>query len=467
MRTELMQVKRGSDENQANKWFHANHRPGYLVVHLFGDVCEDLHASRAQGFPTRKFSVVVQVEDDTSKQIAFGPSEEFRFQRVWGHVRDHHKLKLPSITFVSTEPEPGELLLWEYFTERSYSNGELELMCKLCTNLTSKQHSCARLQVRVQLWVQQGEAALVDDATTVAVPFLARPPSGKEPDIELVSDCRPGKLVMFVGKGMRCVGRGSQVQHTCQLQRVSDGTVWDLRREERKACPTAFVTRLPRGIPLGEYMLRISNLDLDARQDSKVFNIVVTENSNLPHTVSPDAQTVSIQPKFEPLAVSNAACIKQEPGCSGSNATCIERQPSFSSLNTTFLERQPSLSSLNTTTFFERQPSLSSLNSTFLERQPSLSSLNSIFLERQSSLSSLNATFIERDLSFSQRFQNECQNPPLDSRWLASVPSSVQRNPLMSPWLVSPICSQLATSEDSMGDGAEFGGPFGYGIGAS
>jgi len=242
------------------------------------------------------------------------------------------------------------------------------------------------------------------------------------------------------------------------LNNVTPGAIWHLPSEARKASHNAFVTRLPREIPHGKYMLRISNLDLDAQEDWKVFSIVVGGKASVnPLHLSPFSSP--------PLPLAEIG--KLEAKTPLSDTTCIERE-------STCIKREPICSSL-TATQIKREPICSSFNAIHVEREPSFSSLTATQLEREPSFSSLTATQLERESSFSQ-FLNECQQSPL--HWLASVPSSVNRstsmnwsappsvqhNPLVSPWLVSPICSQAATNDDSMEGG--FGGPLGYGIGA-
>jgi len=410
---EMKQQTRGSSAPHSDTWMQANWRPFY--IEMTGAVVTQLRDSRSED---TSFSLALSVHEGsellTYVKARNNGGDAFRLQYARKRAQDYHELRCPDVVFVTGEPQPGQLRLWQFFSIET--TPELCIRMKLCTNVTSKQHSQKPIQFRAVLYAHPSIAKVAEGAT-LALPFFARPPSekevqsmGTEDEIHLATDVfRPGSSVYLLGDCFKSNIRGAGPR--CELRRCVDGMTRELDPRDARRRDGVFITKIPTDsfATPGAFELHVSNL----LSHSKVFqvNIVPAAIPPLPvaSVVNAKQATMFTSPVLALPMGSNPQPQARLPFPilrAGSDCIELERRSSLGSLG---FERRSSLGSLG----FERQSSLDSLfdlcmkgsDSMQLERQSSVASLG---IERQSSLVSLG---FERQSSLDSLF-DLCMNGP-------------------------------------------------------
>ena len=189
-------------------------------------------------------------------------------------AQDYHELRCPEVVFVTGEPQPGQLRLWQFFSIET--TPELCIRMKLCTNVTSKQHSQKPIQFRAVLYADPSMAKVAEGAT-LALHFFARPPSekevqsmGTEDEIHLATDeFRPGSSVYLLGDCFKSNTHGAGPR--CELRRCVDGMTRELGPYDARYRDGVFITKMPTDsfATPGAFEMHVSNL----LSESKVFQV--------------------------------------------------------------------------------------------------------------------------------------------------------------------------------------------------
>merc|ERR1711907_394889 len=189
-------------------WFQSNWRPAHVCLAFTGEVAKlvssalDFRVGSPRGLQLR---LSVHFGDGTPVDFGAQGKDGKDPELIWCYFQgvkgsNHQQTSTSQITFGAGPAQGGMLGLAEHWEVKRESQGSIEIAMKLCTNVTSKNHSHRRLLWRAAVSIpnQLGQHTEIASCRSDPLPWVVREPS--EAPIEVISDCLPGSLVTLVGE---------------------------------------------------------------------------------------------------------------------------------------------------------------------------------------------------------------------------------------------------------------------------